>query len=415
MPISNLDRRTFLRRAGQSALLIATGVTAGCGGDADPLLPPNVLPSPTVSPAASPAVISRSPFEVRYLFPLNAASRAMRRNETRAANVGGVQGVRLGKINNRGDVAAILLDADPSRATAGIYRDGVVIPAGVPVNSTGTSTNYPLDLNDNGQLLVTRIESLFRLFLWENGSVQRIELPYPEHEYFFNGGINNAAHLVGQVAGPVSDERGNLLFVEQKAYLWRGGQLHVFGPQASTANDINDAGQILGSTYDDRTYNSRLVLWQDLETVTDLNFLQSGGSTSNVVLNQEGAVLATLRVTSDTNNTTHLWTPTQPNGATGTAVEVAGLPPGFISADMNLRRDFVGTAYGSNGVQRAFRMQGGAATAEDLNSLIPANSGWVLEEAYGINDAGLITGSGYRVNASGGHEAAAFLLTPSGA
>jgi hypothetical protein len=29
-----------------------------------------------------------------------------------------------------------------------------------------------------------------------------------------------------------------------------------------------------------------------------------------------------------------------------------------------------------------------------LNSLLPANSGWVLEEAFGINSAGQITGMG---------------------
>jgi probable HAF family extracellular repeat protein len=31
----------------------------------------------------------------------------------------------------------------------------------------------------------------------------------------------------------------------------------------------------------------------------------------------------------------------------------------------------------------------------DLNSLIPANSGWVLERAYGVNDDLWITGDGY--------------------
>jgi hypothetical protein len=49
--------------------------------------------------------------------------------------------------------------------------------------------------------------------------------------------------------------------------------------------------------------------------------------------------------------------------------------------------------------------QNGAVT--DLNSLIPANSGWVLEEATGINDNGQITGWG---NDNGKRRA--FTLTP---
>ncbi|HEY3701676.1 MAG TPA: hypothetical protein VGL32_05420, partial [Acidimicrobiales bacterium] len=43
----------------------------------------------------------------------------------------------------------------------------------------------------------------------------------------------------------------------------------------------------------------------------------------------------------------------------------------------------------------------------DLNSLIPAGSGWVLDQARAINDAGQIVGWG-TIN---GHEHA-FLLTP---
>ena len=45
----------------------------------------------------------------------------------------------------------------------------------------------------------------------------------------------------------------------------------------------------------------------------------------------------------------------------------------------------------------------------DLNTLIPADSGWVLEEATGINDSGWITGSGW-ING----ERHAFLLKPVG-
>lgn len=40
----------------------------------------------------------------------------------------------------------------------------------------------------------------------------------------------------------------------------------------------------------------------------------------------------------------------------------------------------------------AFVTVGGVMT--DLNTLLPANSGWVVNKAYGINDNGWITGDG---------------------
>jgi probable HAF family extracellular repeat protein len=55
----------------------------------------------------------------------------------------------------------------------------------------------------------------------------------------------------------------------------------------------------------------------------------------------------------------------------------------------------------------AFLWSGGAM--RDLNSLIPANSGWVLEDATGVNDAGQICGEGTHKG-----KTRAFLLTPAG-
>lgn len=56
---------------------------------------------------------------------------------------------------------------------------------------------------------------------------------------------------------------------------------------------------------------------------------------------------------------------------------------------------------------RAFLDRNGAWI--DLNTLIPANSGWVLVNASAINNAGQIVGTG-RVN--GGSQSQGFLLTP---
>jgi len=62
-----------------------------------------------------------------------------------------------------------------------------------------------------------------------------------------------------------------------------------------------------------------------------------------------------------------------------------------------------GTSY--NPPEHAFLWRSGQAS--DMDSLVPANSGWILEEATGINDLGQICGSGKH----NGKEQA-FLLMP---
>jgi len=54
--------------------------------------------------------------------------------------------------------------------------------------------------------------------------------------------------------------------------------------------------------------------------------------------------------------------------------------------------DVVGQAATADGAPRAFLYRGGVM--EDLNRLIPARSGWVLDVAYAINDRGKVVGSG---------------------
>ena len=57
----------------------------------------------------------------------------------------------------------------------------------------------------------------------------------------------------------------------------------------------------------------------------------------------------------------------------------------------------VGSYTTSGGSDHAFLYSDG--TEQDLNTLIPASSGWTLEDAYGINDSGQVVGTG--VNPSG--------------
>ena len=74
--------------------------------------------------------------------------------------------------------------------------------------------------------------------------------------------------------------------------------------------------------------------------------------------------------------------------------------------DINNHGQIVGFAQDGSGAFRAFLSDAGAAMV-DLNTLLPADSGWVLLSANAINDAGQIVGEG-----TFNGDPRAFLLTP---
>jgi probable HAF family extracellular repeat protein len=77
-----------------------------------------------------------------------------------------------------------------------------------------------------------------------------------------------------------------------------------------------------------------------------------------------------------------------------------------IANGINASGQIVGGADTSTRAEHAFLYSG--VVMQDLNSLIPLNSGWILDGATGINDSGQICGNG--TNPSG--QIDAFLLTP---
>ncbi len=63
-------------------------------------------------------------------------------------------------------------------------------------------------------------------------------------------------------------------------------------------------------------------------------------------------------------------------------------------------------AFSRNGSDRAFIYENGSMF--DLNTLLPANFGWTLQDAYGINDLGQIIA--YGISPNGTYQG--FLLSP---
>ena len=93
----------------------------------------------------------------------------------------------------------------------------------------------------------------------------------------------------------------------------------------------------------------------------------------------------------------------------GTGMADLGTLGGYVSTAFALdgAGNVVGTAENASAAMRAFLWTQASAAMRDLNDCIPVNSGWVLTEARGVNDAGQIVGNGLHNG-----QPRAFLLTP---
>lgn len=214
--------------------------------------------------------------------------------------------------------------------------------------------------------------------------------------------INNA----GQVVGVALSASGN------HAFLWQNGvmsDLGTMGEAQSCAMAINDAGQVVGWTAT-ASNSIHSFLWNS-GVMTNL------GGSSAVDINSTGQV-----ADSDFNigtESSHLWTPTVPNGSTGTSTYLGSLGDELNGPNgVNDAGDVVGYSgrrvvdeSGDFFVFRPFLYTNGMM--QDLNSLLPPGSDWSLTDYYdetvatAINNEGQIVGAGFHAG-----QIRAYLMTP---
>lgn len=201
--------------------------------------------------------------------------------------------------------------------------------------------------------------------------------------------INDAGQVVGTsevlTTVDIEGEPQNLFI--PRAFIWDGtigirdlGDLGGFG---AFANDINSLGQVVGYA-DNAAGGERAFIWDSVNGIQELPTL-SGASSRATAINDAGLVVG-----GEFGFGGFLWDAT--NG-------IRTIPIG--GNDINNFGQVVGGPVGDvaiwdemNGVQR-------------LIELIPNNTGWQLETALAINDAGEIVGFG-QLNG----EVRGFLLTP---
>jgi probable HAF family extracellular repeat protein len=179
------------------------------------------------------------------------------------------------------------------------------------------------------------------------------------------------------------------------------------GGRDSFASAINRFGQVAGvSSANGVKGNFYAFLWSKTTGMKSLGALPGGstltGGSGASALNDLGQVVGG----SDCGSLCHhavLW-----SKAKGSMIDL-GVLPGAVYTDatgINNAGQVVGWAFYSLYNERAFVWSPSTGML-DLNSLIPANSGWVLQFANGINDQGQIVGEG-TLNG----QAEGFLLTP---
>ncbi len=163
------------------------------------------------------------------------------------------------------------------------------------------------------------------------------------------------------------------------------------GLKSSYAAAVNRHGQIAGTSRNNGTpQNSHAFLW-------DGNLRSLGPATSTNDLNDDGVVVGARVVEGATHWTAFALASSDPNGE---FEDLGPLPiPGFVGSEamgINNHGDIVGhsfTDFGPGQMIRAF-LRRSDGVMQDLNSLIPPNSGWLLEWAMAINDRGHIAGTG---------------------
>lgn len=168
--------------------------------------------------------------------------------------------------------------------------------------------------------------------------------------------------------------------------------------------DINDNGYIVGESVFGYgpPFTSHGFLWNG-STMKDLGTLTGGVTSVANSINTSGVIVGQ----SDGTSTGGHWHAVLWN--TSDKIQDLGvIPGGTYSIAFGVNDSSVVVGYGNLSNNAAHAMvwtsSGGM---KDLNSLIPAGSGWVLINANAINNVGQITGYGTK----GGHNHA-FLLTP---
>jgi probable HAF family extracellular repeat protein len=348
-------------------------------------------------------------------------------------------------INNAGDVIGYAVSSGNDEA---FYYNGstAVLLPGLPGGSTIVQ---PGGLSQNGVMVGTAYAgSAPQAFLYTFGAVNLVDLGTLGGLDSWGYGVNDSSMAVGRsftsgspqdafvyVNGSVppmsplggTGTYGGYTYVEgdfinnnnQVAGNALGGQAFYYGSSyvaltlggaLSTATAMNDSGYVTGQSRLGSGTNQHAFVYSPTGGMQDLGTLIAGnaGNSDALAINDAGVAVGYSSMLSGQMHAfgyagsvmTDLGTLTGFPDAKAVAINLSGEIVGDASTDLTF-----GTGNGS--VEVPFLcMSIAACQAGDminLNSLLPANSGWTLTSVSGINDSGAIIGRG--TNSLGATEA----------
>lgn len=308
-------------------------------------------------------------------------------------------------INASGQIAG-------SSTTAGgathafLYSKGVMTDLG----TLGGSTSQATGINDSGQVVGLSLtgSGLQRAFQYSGGVMTDLgTLP---------GGTESGAEAIndsGQVVGWSHVVGGRCPYADgcAQAFLYSGGVMSLIdappGYGCNEAAGINNSGQVAGllCTGDDMGWGAFLYSGG---MMTDLGTLGGPWGQATGISSSGQVVGYSLTADSETHAFLYSAGVMTDLGTLGGSSQGNGVPcplgmsygAGSSQAyGINASGQVVGSACSYAPVtpqalnnNKAFLYSGGSMI--DLNSILPANSGWVLEQANAINDSGQIVGFG---------------------
>lgn len=333
-------------------------------------------------------------------------------------------------------VAAIAI-AGSARATTYSITD---------LGTLGGTTSYAFDVNIHGDVVGSSKlpNGEPRAFLYQGGVMTDLGVLDVGHTFSQAYGINDSGSVVG--ISTALDPNGD--FNHSRPFVYSGGNMSLvgsFGGDYGWANDINEAGHIVGiSAYTNgithafvKAFGTMIDLGSFSPTTFDYsiaygindvgavagystttqtfseaflhhngnleNLGNLGGSSRGFAVNDSDQVTGASVIDANGHERAFLWE----NGA----MTDLGVTSGAVTSqglDINNLGHVVGTLVfdPNNGEHNhGFLYRDGMMI--DVNTLLPPNSGWLLRDAQAINDIGQIVGFG---NING--EQHAYLLTP---